>query len=190
MITDSDFFLKVPAFLALIFPTTSVTTKLFPIFTGELQDGTDEPKFNAILANRNYAQLRSIFKEYENITGHDIEKAIDKEFSGHIQQAHLAIGTYGITFFDQVQLINSFFYYTVKCAKDKASFFAEELYKSMDGLGTNDKKLIRLVVTRSEVDMGEIKEAFEKLYEKSLENYITVSIAFYSLVQNNLISFL
>ena len=59
--------------------------------------------------------------------------------------------------------------------KDRAGFFAEQLYKSMKGLGTNDRRLIRLVVTRSEIDMGEIKEAFMEKYGKSLEDMITVS---------------
>lgn len=63
----------------------------------------------------------------------------------------------------------------VKVVKDRAGFFAEQLYKSMKGLGTDDRRLIRLVVTRSEIDMGEIKIAFMAKYGKSLEDMITVS---------------
>lgn len=62
----------------------------------------------------------------------------------------------------------------MKVVKDRAGFFAEQLYKSMKGLGTNDRRLIRLVVTRSEIDMGEIKEAFMEKYGKSLEDMISV----------------
>lgn len=63
----------------------------------------------------------------------------------------------------------------VKCVKNRAEFFAEQLYKSMKGLGTNDSRLIRLVVTRCEVDMGEIKSMFLKQYGESLEDFISVS---------------
>lgn len=66
----------------------------------------------------------------------------------------------------------------VKCVNNRAAFFAEQLYKSMKGLGTDDSRLIRLVVTRSEVDMGEIKEAFKEEYGESLEDFISVSNLF------------
>lgn len=64
----------------------------------------------------------------------------------------------------------------MKCVKNRAGFFAEQLYKSMKGLGTDDDRLIRLVVTRCEVDMGEIKETFRQQYNESLEEFISVSI--------------
>ncbi|OAD54767.1 Annexin-B11, partial [Eufriesea mexicana] len=119
---------------------------------GELRFGTDESVFNAILVQRNVPQLRQIFQEYEDITGHSIETAIENEFSGDIKKGLLAI---------------------VKCVKNRAGFFADQLYKSMKGLGTDDDHLIRLVVTRSEVDMGEIKEEFKRKYNESLEDFIS-----------------
>ncbi|XP_076647456.1 annexin B11 isoform X2 [Halictus rubicundus] len=119
---------------------------------GELQFGTDESTFNAILVQRNVPQLRQIFQEYDNITGHTLETAIENEFSGDIKKGLLAI---------------------VKCVKNRAGFFAEQLYKSMKGMGTDDDRLIRLVVTRSEIDMGEIKEDFRQQYNESLEDFIS-----------------
>lgn len=153
---------------------------------GEGQWGTDESVFNSILVTRSYQQLRQIFAEYENMAGHDIEDAIAREFSGNVEKGFLAIGkilwpyqSLAATFFFFYFLclalqFNDFVNFTVKCCKSKVDFFAERLHASMSGLGTNDKTLIRIIVSRSEIDLGDIKEAFQNKYGKSLESWIKV----------------
>lgn len=49
---------------------------------------------------------------------------------------------------------------------------AQALRKSMKGLGTDDTALIRMVVTRAEVDMHHIISEYRKRYKKTLYNAV------------------
>lgn len=114
--------------------------------------GTDCSTFNRILCLRSFDQLRLIQNEYEFITGHTLEKDIKKEFSGHEKDALIGI---------------------CRCAQNRSQFIARYLFKAMhDDDETNDKALIRLVVTRSEVDLLDVKEEFSKKYGKSLKSFV------------------
>ena len=148
------------------------------LFLGELRFGTDESTFNAILVRRSVPHLQEVFAEYEKVTGHSIESAIENEFSGDIEKGLIAIGKMNLkkwlAHWIHGNVNSRFCLIAVKCVNDRAGYFAEQLYKSMKGLGSEDRRLIRLVVTRSEVDMKEIKQAFMENYGQSLENFISV----------------
>ncbi|XP_018335137.1 annexin B9-like [Agrilus planipennis] len=58
---------------------------------GELFAGTDESAFNQILCQRNREQLKLIFADYQNITGHEFEEAIENEFSGTTKRVLIAL---------------------------------------------------------------------------------------------------
>uniref|UniRef100_A0A0L8IGS8 Annexin n=1 Tax=Octopus bimaculoides TaxID=37653 RepID=A0A0L8IGS8_OCTBM len=118
---------------------------------GEKKWGTDESRFNAILCSRNYSQLRATFQEYILLSQKDIEDVIKSEMSGDLKNSMLAI---------------------VQCIRNKAMFFASALYKAMKGLGTDDKTVIRIIVSRSEVDMVQIKQEFQKAYKETLESFL------------------
>jgi len=123
---------------------------------GELQCGTDESAFNMILCQRSYAQLHLIFDEYEKMTGNNIEDVIKSEFSGAAEDGYLAI---------------------VRSVRNRPAYFAKRLKHVMSGLGTEDKHLIRIVVTRCEVDMGDIKDCYEQMYGKTLRDAIADDIS-------------
>lgn len=113
--------------------------------------GTDESTFNMILCRRNFQQLKLITQEYGAMAGHSLEDAIKREFSGDIEEGLLSV---------------------VRCVNDRPEFFARRLHKAMAGFGTNDTQLIRLLVTRCEIDLGDIKLAFERKYGKSLNSWV------------------
>ncbi|XP_061546172.1 annexin A11-like isoform X1 [Phycodurus eques] len=114
---------------------------------GENKLGTDESKFNAILCARSKGHLKTVFMEYQKMCGRDIEKSISREMSGDLESGMLAV---------------------VKCIKNTPAYFAERLYKAMKGAGTKDTTLIRIMVSRSEVDMLDIRQEYVRNYGKSL----------------------
>ncbi|XP_063967890.1 annexin A5-like isoform X1 [Lytechinus pictus] len=52
-------------------------------------------------------------------------------------------------------------------------FYADSLYYAMKGLGTNDDKLIRIVVGRSEIDLASIKVMFMEKHATPLATMVT-----------------
>lgn len=118
---------------------------------GEAKWGTDEEVFNKILAHESFAQLRQIFEEYKNISGRTIEQAIKSELDGELKEAMSAI---------------------VECVENAPAWFAQRLRKAIEGLGTEDKTLVRIIVARAEIDLGGIKEEYERIYDKTLNSDI------------------
>ncbi|KAJ8318113.1 hypothetical protein KUTeg_003204 [Tegillarca granosa] len=114
---------------------------------GEGRLGTDESVFLKILALRHQFQLRQTFISYVEISGRDIENTIKREMSGDEKHGFLAL---------------------VMCAKNRQRFFAEQLHKAMSGLGTKDSTLIRIIVSRAEIDLQDIKDEYLNLYKKTL----------------------
>ena len=96
---------------------------------GEKKLGTDESTFNSIMASQSYEQLRAVFDAYQKMAGKDIESSVKSEMSGNLEIGMLAI---------------------VRCVKNRPAYFAQKLYHSMKGMGTDDRTLIRIIVTRSD----------------------------------------
>ncbi|EDS31340.1 annexin x [Culex quinquefasciatus] len=114
---------------------------------GEGQLGTDEKTFYSILAHASFDQLELVFEEYKKLSGRTIEQALKDELSGELYDALSAI---------------------VECVQMAPHYFAKRLHKAMDGAGTDDGSLIRIIVARSEIDLQNIKDEFEQMYNKTL----------------------
>ncbi|CAH2980627.1 unnamed protein product [Chilo suppressalis] len=118
---------------------------------GEAKWGTDEEIFNKILAHESFAQLQLIFEAYKGISGRTIEQAIKAEIGGELKDALSAI---------------------VECVENAPAWFAQRLRKAMEGAGTEDRTLVRIIASRAEIDLGNIKAEYERIYDKTLESDI------------------
>ncbi|XP_065494836.1 annexin A8-like [Caloenas nicobarica] len=118
---------------------------------GEKIQGTDEIQFITILCTRSATHLLKVFEEYQKLAGKSIEDSIKGETHGSLEDAMLAI---------------------VKCTRNVHRYFAERLYHALKGAGTHDGTLIRVIVSRSEVDLNLIKAEFKNIAGKTLSSMI------------------
>jgi len=114
---------------------------------GEAKLGTDEDAFVDILGSAGQRQAYLILEEYKKIAGRTIEQALNDELSGDLLKGLLAL---------------------VKTMDNRAQYFAERLEAAMKGWGTDDTALIRIIVSRCEIDLGNIKHQYERLYGRTL----------------------
>nr|CAH0112233.1 unnamed protein product [Daphnia galeata] len=115
---------------------------------GEARLGTDESVFNAILCTRSWTHLRQIMIQYQLMYGHSLEKAVTREFSANAEKILLGI---------------------LACAQNRHAYFAQRLRDSVKGVGTDDRCLIRNIVRHCDVDLGNIKQEYEKKFCRSLQ---------------------
>lgn len=109
--------------------------------------GTDEKLFIEILTNCSTQELQLLSSIYEKQAGESLLKSIDKEFSGNIKKTLKTI---------------------IYANTTPSEYFASRVNEALKGAGTKDKLLMRILITRDEVDMPQIKECYKKLYGKDM----------------------
>ncbi|CAH8576994.1 unnamed protein product [Schistosoma haematobium] len=114
----------------------------------------DESKFILILASRSYAHLRVVFDEYLRISEQTMEDTLKFRMRGNTLSALLSM---------------------VRCIQNKPRYFAEKLFKAMQCAETADKALIRIIVSRCEIDLKNIMNEFYKIKGKTLHECIDFS---------------
>ncbi|KAL5545245.1 hypothetical protein UlMin_009029 [Ulmus minor] len=118
---------------------------------GEKKLGTDEKTFIRIFSERSRAHMAVVASAYRDMYGSSLKQAVKKETSGNFELGLLTI---------------------VRCSENLPKYFAKVLHKAMKGLGTNDTTLIRVIVTRTEIDMQYIKGEYLKKYKKPLNDAV------------------
>jgi hypothetical protein len=114
---------------------------------GEAKLGTDESVFNKYFCSLSPHELAAVSREYHKLTGHTILQAIDKEFSGFSKKTLRTI---------------------VYATLSPSEYFATRVHDAVKGLGTKDHLLIRVIVSRSEIDMPQIKQYYKQLFGKDM----------------------
>ncbi|RVE65506.1 hypothetical protein OJAV_G00117270 [Oryzias javanicus] len=107
--------------------------------------------FIEILTTRSGPQLKRTFQDYARVSDTSLPKALELQLKGDIEDCLIDI---------------------VKCAWNTPAFFAEKLHNSMKGHGTRDDTLIRILVSRSEVDLKKIIEEYRAMFGRRLQEDI------------------
>lgn len=135
------------------------------------------------LLNTNHRQLRKIFAEYNHLAKHTIQQAIKRSVHGQFAKALLASDKYYfklstlhseysicLTINYQCQLSNGL--HRIAYRIFRKVFIG--LYRAMQGLVTDERTLIRVIVTRSEIDLGAIKDEYKRMFKGELLDDVKV----------------
>ena len=114
---------------------------------GEKRLGTDENVFTSIFTEKSPKEFTCIAQLYYKLTKHTLLQAVEKEFSRDSKKCLIAI---------------------IYALLNPSEFFAKCINKSVKGLGTDNNTLIRILVTRDEIDMPQIKLFYKQLYKKDM----------------------
>uniref|UniRef100_A0A0M3HZY4 Annexin n=2 Tax=Ascaris TaxID=6251 RepID=A0A0M3HZY4_ASCLU len=117
----------------------------------ERKEKPSKEVFCQAFSTENFRQLKRMFSEYMSMNGETIQEGIKRVFSGDAEVAYLAL---------------------VDFIENKERYFAKQLYASMEGLGTRDTDLIRVIIARSEIDLADIHSEFDRMYKKSLIDWL------------------
>ena len=109
--------------------------------------GIDEDKMIKYFALLSPCELMHLAREFHREYGKSLIKVIEDEFSSDIKDLMITI------------------FYANICPSE---YFATRIRKAIKGIGTNEKILNRIIVTRNEVDMDVIKEYYKILFSLKL----------------------
>ena len=114
---------------------------------GEAKWFHDSSTFVKYLTTLSPNELACLNQEYNYIAKHTIFQAIDKEFIG-----------------DSKKVIRAIVYANLM----PSEYFATRVHDAIKGIGNKDHLLMRVLITRDEIDMPKIKECYNKLYGISM----------------------
>ena len=114
---------------------------------GEGKIGTDESIFIKYFTSLSPNELLIVCKEYHKKYKKNMLDVIENEFNGN-EKKLLTVMLYALF--------------------SPSEFFAKQIMESIKGIGTDDVKLIRSVITRYSIDMKKVKKYFKKMYNKEL----------------------
>ncbi|KAF5406027.1 Annexin [Paragonimus heterotremus] len=118
---------------------------------GASKVGTNEKRISRIVCGRTPFQLAADAETYARLFGKSLLDDMNSELSGDYRTLVVTL---------------------IRYATDRPSLIAEWLNDAMQGIGTRDYTLMRLLITRSEIDLEDVKEAYAKHYGQRLVDKI------------------
>lgn len=111
--------------------------------------GTDEKALVDITKKANYAVREAICTQYAQQTGNALVDTLRKELSGNMEKLMMAMYT------------------------PRYQFWAQEINEAIKGAGTDEKKLIDLVIACNDQEMDLLDKAYTAQYKKSLHSAVS-----------------
>ncbi|XP_072254101.1 annexin A5-like, partial [Pyxicephalus adspersus] len=136
--------------------------------------GTDEDTIMKILTSRSNDQRQQIAVAFKTLFGRDLVDDLKSELTGKLEKVIVALMTPS-KLYDALELRNAMKVGLFMCGcKYTCMLKNVPAYLSTQGAGTDDDTLIRVMVSRSEIDMLDIRKEYRMHYGKSLLQAIKV----------------
>ena len=115
----------------------------------------EEKPIIELLCAKSYTQIKLIAEQYKKLGGSSLEKAVKRNFSDSVKDALLAI---------------------IRMSRCPSEYYARRINKAINNYLLDDRALGRLIITRSEIDLMNIKEEFARVFRKSIKDCLKKEI--------------
>jgi len=107
--------------------------------------GCDPQPFIQIIGNRSAAHLKAVNAAYTttNPKQYDLLTIVEKEFGGSLKRALVV---------------------TLESLFNKSLYFAKAFYLAFQGIGCDEAAVMRIIISRRDIDMGDIKKLYDEKY--------------------------
>ena len=109
--------------------------------------GLDINVLLSFFTQKSQAEFQLISQYYFKLSGQTILQLVEKEYSGDMKKCLKGI---------------------IYALLSPSEYFANKVNKAIKGLGTNDHMLIRVIVSRLEIDLYRIKKYYKQLFKKDM----------------------
>jgi len=111
---------------------------------GQGKWGTNENQFLEVLSNRSFEHLQLVNQRFKERKGIDLKDAIENDTSGWYKNALLA------------------------CITTPVQYWAVRCHQAIEGLGTDDRLLVRCFSEHSKPFLNEVAKEYERIYGVTL----------------------
>ena len=109
--------------------------------------GLDTQTLIAYFTQKTQVEFQLISQYYYKLSGQTIMQLVEKEYSGDLKKCLKGI---------------------IYALLSPSEYFANKINKAISGIGTNDDMLIRIIVSREEIDMYRIKKYYKQIFKKDM----------------------